>query len=263
MGLRNAWETILCTIGQIQPGDCVKTLSCLIFGLCLAGCGNDEIVGSHECINALTADEKAAGWHLLFDGKSLSQWRSYQEEEVNDGWGIENGCLTRLGFGGDIITREQFGDFELKVEWRISDAGNSGIFIRGNESGRNMQYSGYEMQVLDNAGHYDASDPTHRAGAYYDMLAPDHDTSRPVGHWNRAHIIARGPEVQFWLNDHITAQFEQGSADWQTLYENSKFADRPDYGSLFSGHIGLQDHWDKVWFRNIRALKSDRAPTSR
>ena len=111
--------------------------------------------------------------------------------------------------------------------------------------------------MLDNAGHWDRHDPTHRAGAYYDMIAPDHDTSQPVGTWNRVHIIARGPQVEFWLNDRQTAAFEQGSVEWLALYEQSKFADRPAYGSLLRGHIGLQDHWDKVWFRDIRVLTLD------
>jgi hypothetical protein len=235
----------------------MKKLLLLATALLLVACGDEEVITSGECVNHLSAEEEAAGWQLLFDGTSLAQWRSYKEDEVNSGWGVENGCLTRLGRGGDLITREQFGDFELKLEWRISEAGNSGIFIRGDESGRNIHHTGYEMQVLDNAGHSDSEDPTHRSGAYYDMIAPDHDTSKPVGFWNRVHIIARGPTVEFWLNDRVTARFEQGSPEWQAIYAQSKFTDRPDYGSLLRGHIGFQDHWDKVWFRNIRVLNLD------
>jgi len=226
----------------------------------LSACGDDEIIPAGECRNALTPEEQAAGWRLLFDGKSLQHWRSYDREDVSPGWGIENGCISRLGIskigmGGDLITREQFGDFELKLEWRISEAGNSGIFIRGDESGKNIHHTGYEMQVLDNVGHRDSQDPTHRSGAYYDMIAPDHDTTKPVGYWNRVHIIARGANVEFRLNERRTAAFSQGSEDWQALYQVSKFADRPAYGSLMKGHIGLQDHWDKVWYRNIRILE--------
>ena len=210
------------------------------------------MIDAAECVNALNVEEKADGWRLLFDGSSLEHWRSYREPELNAGWAVENGCLARVGFGGDILTREQFADFELKLEWRISAAGNSGIFIRGDESGKSIHHSGYEMQVLDNAGHLDASDPTHRSGAYYDMIAPDHDTTQAVGNWNRVHIIARGIQIEFWLNDRLTAKFEQGSPEWQVLYQQSKFTDRPAYGSLLKGHIGLQDHFDKVWYRNIR-----------
>lgn len=223
--------------------------------LVLASCGREPVVDASECFNELSAAEQQVGWRLLFDGESLSQWRSYGEDGLNSGWGVENGCLTRLSWGGDIITREQFGDFELKLEWRISEAGNSGIFIRGDEVGSNIHHSGFEMQVLDNAGHSDASEPSHRAGAYYDMIVPDHDTSKPVGFWNKVHIIAVGPEVEFWLNGRQTAKFSQGSPEWQSLYEQSKFSDRPRYGSLLRGHIGLQDHMDKVWYRNIRVLE--------
>jgi hypothetical protein len=223
----------------------------------LVSCGADEFVDREECANTLTAEEGSAGWRLLFDGDSLGQWRSYGEDNVNSGWGIENGCLTRLGMGGDIISREQFGDFELKLDWRISDSGNSGIFIRGDESGRNIHQTGYEMQVLDNVGHSDSENPSHRSGAYYDMIAADHDTTQPVGYWNKVHIIARGTHVEFWLNGRLTASFDQGSDEWRVLYEKSKFTDRPRYGSLLTGHIGFQDHWDKVWFRSVRVLPLD------
>lgn len=222
--------------------------------LVLTGCTRDPVVDAAECVHGLTAEEQAQGWRLLFDGESLGQWRSYQEDSVDPGWAVENGCLTRVGWGGDLITREQFANFELRLEWRISAGGNSGIFIRGDESGRTLHHTGMEMQVLDNAGHADAEDPSHRAGAYYDMIAPDHDTSRPVTEWNSVHIIADGPDVEFRLNGRTTAKFRQGSPEWQALYRQSKFTDRPAYGSLLAGHIGLQDHSDKVWYRNIRIL---------
>lgn len=230
-----------------------------VFLLCavLAACGNEEIIPVGECVNGLTDEEREQGWRLMFDGKSLAQWRSYKKPDLSSGWAIENGCLTRVGRAGDIISREQFGDFDLKLEWRISDSGNSGIFIRGDESGKSIHHTGYEMQILDNVGHHDSSDPTHRAGAYYDMIAPDHDTTQPVGYWNRVHIIARGPKIEFWLNEKRTANFEQGSEQWQALYQQSKFTDRPAYGTLLKGHIGFQDHWDKVWFRNIRILPQE------
>lgn len=213
------------------------------------------LASAHRCVNELTDAEHSAGWRLLFDGESLAQWRSYQEDSVNPGWGIENGCLTRLGAGGDLISREQFTDFELQLEWRISEAGNSGIFIRGDESAQSLHYTGFEMQVLDNAGHPDASIPSHVAGAYYDMITPDHDTSKPVGYWNQVRILANGSHVEYWLNGRKTAEFEQGSAEWEALYQQSKFTDRPNYGRLLKGHIGFQDHQDKVWFRNIRIIE--------
>jgi hypothetical protein len=144
------------------------TFRYLGLGFCivlLGGCSPDPVIGASECVNALSADEEAANWRLLFDGQSLAQWRTYQEDQVNDGWAIENGCLARVGWGGDIITREQFADFELKLEWRISDSGNSGIFIRGDESGDSIHHTAFEMQVLGNAGHWDGKHFTRRANS--------------------------------------------------------------------------------------------------
>jgi len=226
----------------------------LVIAVLVSACSEELQVAEGECVNQLTAQEQNEGWRLLFDGHSLEQWRNYKSDSI-DGWGVQQGCLAWTGSGGDLISREQFGNFELKLEWRIGEAGNSGIFIRGDESGRTIHHSGYEMQVLDNAGHRDAKNPSHRAGAYYDMMAPPQDTSAPVGYWNRVHIIADGPHVEFWLNDQQTASFEQMSPQWEALYQRSKFTDRPAYGRLLKGHIGFQDHWNSVLFRNIRILE--------
>jgi hypothetical protein len=234
----------------------MKRTALLLAAILASACSEDMQVDQGECVNQLTSQEQEQGWRLLFDGDSLDQWRNYQSDAI-DGWGVKGGCLAWIGFGGDLISKEQFSDFELKLEWRISTAGNSGIFIRGDESGRTIHHTGYEMQVLDNAGHRDAKDPSHRAGAYYDMIAPPQDTSAPVGYWNRVHIIADGPDVEFWLNDQQTATFEQMSPRWEALYQASKFTDRPDYGRLLKGHIGFQDHWNRVLYRNIRILQLD------
>lgn len=227
-----------------------------LFVLLCTACSEPRMETSpEECVNALTEEEVAQGWRLLFDGESLSQWRSYGQEEVGPGWGIQHGCLAWQEWDGDLITRETFGDFELKLDWRISAGGNSGIFIRGDESGSAIHATAMEMQVLDNVGHWDRHWPSHQAGAYYDMVAPDHDTTQPVGQWNAVHIIAQGPAVEFWLNGELTARFEQGSPEWEALRAESKFDDRPDHGRLLEGHIALQDHWNRVLYRNIRIHK--------
>ena len=220
--------------------------------LLLQACSDEPIIAASECINELSVTEAEQGWFLLFDGYSLKQWRSYQEDQLSDGWQIENGCLARVGRAGDIITREMFGNFELSLEWRISESGNSGIFVRGDEVGGFMTRNGLEMQILDNAGHFDARFEAHRAGDYYDMIAAPFDTTRPPLSWNHARIIADGSRFEFWLNGQQTAAFDTASAQWQALKAASKFADMPDYGQLPEGHIGLQYHFDKVWFRNIK-----------
>ena len=232
----------------------MRRAALLLAAILVSACSEDMHVEQGECVNQLTPQEQEQGWQLLFDGDSLDQWRNYKSDAI-DGWEVKGGCLAWMSSGGDLISRQQFADFELKLEWRISTAGNSGIFIRGDESGRTIHHTGYEMQVLDNVGHRDAKDPSHRAGAYYDMIVPPQDTSAPVGYWNRVHIIADGPHVEFWLNDQQTASFEQMSPQWEALYQASKFTDRPDYGRLLKGHIGFQDHWNSVLFRNIRILE--------
>ncbi|MEP5764388.1 MAG: DUF1080 domain-containing protein [Halieaceae bacterium] len=209
-------------------------------------------VAPGECVNALTGEEASQGWRLLFDGESLEHWRSHGQAEVGAGWGIQSGCLAWQELDADLITREQFADFELKLDWRISEGGNSGIFIRAEESEQGIPATGMEMQVLDNVGHWDRHWDSHRAGAYYDMIAPAFDTTVPVGQWNAVHIIAHGPQVEFWLNDRLTARFEQMSPEWEALLAESKFAGRPRYGRLLEGHIALQDHWNRVLYRNIR-----------
>lgn len=226
--------------------------SIVLLSFLLTACSEPMVVSPDECVNALTEQEREQGWRLLFDGKSLDQWRSFGEPVVGPGWGIQDGCLAWQSWDADLITRDTFADFELKLDWRIGDSGNSGIFIRGDEGDDAIYYTAMEMQVLDNAGHWDRRWPSHRAGAYYDMIEPDHDTSMPVGYWNSVHIIARGPQVEFWLNDKLTASFEQGSPEWEALLAESKFADRPRYGQLLAGHIALQDHTDRVLYRNIR-----------
>lgn len=232
----------------------------LLSTLLLQACSDDPIIAASECVNELATEEAGQGWRLLFDGVSLDQWRSYQQASLNDGWGIENGCLARLGWGGDIITRESFANFELSLEWRISDSGNSGIFVRGDEVGGFMSRNGLEMQILDNAGHFDARFDAHRAGDYYDMIAAPFDTSRPPLSWNHARIVADGSRFEFWLNGKQTVSFDTSSDAWKALKAASKFSDMPDYGRLPEGHIGLQDHFDKVWFRNIKIRELPAAP---
>ena len=220
--------------------------------LLLVSCGSEIIEDPRECNSSLSEEERRNGWELLFDGQSLDKWRLYGEPGVSKGWAIEAGCLTRTGWGGDLITRATFRDFELKLDWRISPSGNSGIFMRGDEGGRRLSDTALEMQILDDERHWDRHEPSHRAGALYDMIAPPRGAVKPSGSWNRVRILARGDQFEFWLNGILTAKFRQGGDRWREMYNKSKFSRRPRYGTLKAGHIGLQDHWDKVWFRAIK-----------
>lgn len=207
-------------------------------------------------MNTLTAQEKAAGWTLLFDGTSLAGWRGFKATTVPDGWKAIDGALTRVGKGGDIMTVDQFDDFELRLEWKIDRGGNSGIFFHVTEDeGDQAYFTGPEMQVLDNTGHKDGADPLTSAGSNYALHAPSRDVTRPVGEWNEVRLVVNGPHVEHWLNGVKIVEYELWSADWEARVKASKFNTMPKYGRARTGHIALQDHGDPVAFRNIKILK--------
>lgn len=199
-----------------------------------------------------TREEPAAGWKLLFDGKSLAGWRGFKSETPPAGWKAVDGLLVREGGGGDLMTVEPFGDFELRLEWRISKNGNSGIMFRVTTAGEQTWWTGPEMQVLDNAGHRDGANPLTSAGSNYALHAPTRDATRPVGEWNEVRLIAKGPHVEHWLNGEKIVEYELWSPDWDARVKASKFGAIAGYGRARQGHIVLQDHGDLVAYRNIR-----------
>jgi hypothetical protein len=191
-------------------------------------------------------------WRSLFDGRSLAGWHHLRESGAPRGWAVVDGAITRTGPGGDIVTAEQFGDFELELEWKVSPGGNSGIFYRVDPAAPRTFESGPEMQVLDDAGHVDGRSRLTSAGAVYGLYPSPPGHTKPVGEWNVARIIARGPHVEHWLNGTRVAVYELGSAEWEAKVKASKFVEWPGYGRARRGHIALQDHGDVVAFRTIR-----------
>jgi hypothetical protein len=212
--------------------------------------------------NVLTDGQIAEGWTQLFDGEQASSaWRGYRKDELPAGWVVRDGALVRQG-GGDIVTREQFDDFDLYVDWKVEKGGNSGIFFNGGEEGGAIWETAPEMQILDNAGHSDGVSALQSAGANYALHAPPVDSSRGAGKWNRVRIRVQGDHVQYWLNGQKTADYVIGSDDWKARVAGSKFTYMPMYGTKSKGHIGLQDHGDPVSFRNIRIRRLDSQPES-
>lgn len=205
--------------------------------------------------NILTEEETAAGWRLLFDGTTTAGWRNFKNEGIGQQWAIEDGALTLTGAGGgDIVTTDQFENFELELEWKIAPAGNSGLFFNVVEGDAydTVFVSGPEMQILDDARHPDGADPTHRAGANYDLHAPSVAAANPVGEWNAVHLVVNQGHVQQYLNGQLVVEYDLWTPEWEALVAGSKFNTMPGYGRAHSGHIALQDHGDRVWFRNIK-----------
>lgn len=206
--------------------------------------------------NFLSKDEKKEGWQLLFDGKSTKGWHIFQKPGImNPQWKVENGMLTLAkSGGGDLVSDEEFDNFELNLEWKISQNGNSGIFFHVSES---TEYgavweTGPEMQILDDAGHADGKVDKHTAGSNYGLMAPMVKSAKKAGDWNHVRLIVNQGKVTQYLNGQVTARYTLWSPEWEGLVKTSKFKDMQGYGQMHKGHIALQDHGDQVWFKNIK-----------
>lgn len=206
---------------------------------------------------ALCAQTPVDDWEVLFDGSSLGAWRGYMAGPPPDGWRIADETLHFSDGRGDIMTRASFGDFELELEWKVSAGGNSGIFYRAVPGLEAIYMAAPEMQVLDDAAHVDGNQPITSAGAAYGLYPAPRGVVKPAGEWNLARIIVQGDDVEHWLNGTLVVRYTLGSEEWRERVAGSKFADWPLYGKAREGHIGLQDHGDPVWYRNIRIRNTD------
>ena len=203
-------------------------------------------------IMELTADDTAVRsssteWTSLFASDDFSNWTNLNGNAVTKGWSIEDGVVHRPSRGGDIITKKHYENFELHFDWKISEAGNSGVKYRTKGA------LGLEYQILDDAKHQDSKNPTHRAGSLYELAAaPDSKKPvNPVGEWNHARIVANGNTIQHWLNGEKIVDIEVGSDDWNQRFQKSKYSKNKDFANS-AGPILLQDHNDEVWFKNVQ-----------
>ena len=195
---------------------------------------------------------QGTGWRPLFDGSSTAAWRGFRSESLPAGWQAVDGTLARVGGGGDIITREQFANFELELDWRVQAGGNSGVMFRVTEAAEATYETGPEMQVLDDARHADGQSPLTSAGAAYGLYPAPRGIVKPAGEWNSARLVVDGAHVEHWLNGTKLLEYELWSPEWKAKVAASKFAEWPGYGMARRGHIALQDHGDPVAYRNIR-----------
>jgi hypothetical protein len=253
----------------------------LIAVLLLAGYGiqakrtqfqTDAKEGTTSCcgqgsLNTLTAAEKAQGWILLFDGKTSKGWRGYNKQVFPAAWDTKNGTIHLSGSGkgeagasngGDIIYDKKFSNFDLKLEWKISEGGNSGIFYLAQEvPGWEIYRTAPEMQVLDNDRHPDAllgKDGNRKAGSLYDLIPAKPQNAKPAGQWNSVEIICYQGTVVHKMNGETVLEYHLWTPEWNELVKNSKFpALNPHWADVAKeGFIGLQDHGNDVWYRNIK-----------
>jgi cytochrome c len=216
---------------------------------------------SNEGANALAAHERKAGWRLLFDGTSLRGWDGFQQDAIPSGWRVENGAMTLLKWHegdptdnrGDVRTVDEFGDFELRLQWAATPASNSGIFFFAKEGVAEAIYEGApEMQILDDAHHEDGAEPSHRASGLYDLYAPKCNALRPIGDYNDIRLVVNKNQVEHWLNGYRVLAYRLDTQEWRERIAHSKFRDMPHFGVARRGHIALQDHGDVIRFRNLR-----------
>ncbi|MFA9392411.1 MAG: DUF1080 domain-containing protein [Prolixibacteraceae bacterium] len=245
----------------------MKNLSIILFAafaVVFASCA-EKPVGP----NQLSKEEKADGWQLLYDGQNTEGWRGYHSEVFPAGWIIDtDGSLKCNGSGrgeagaaegGDIIYKTKYSNFDLKMEWKISEGGNSGIFYLGQEAPEleTIWRTAPEMQVLDNERHPDSflgKDGNRKAGSLYDLIPADPQNAKPAGEWNSIEIISYKGTIVHKMNGETVLEYHLWTPDWNAMVAESKFPElNPDWANVASeGYIGLQDHGDDVWFRNIK-----------
>lgn len=225
----------------------LKSFKMLSLALAFSSCAF-----AHTSDNQLTIEEQKAGWQSLFNGKDMSMWRNFKSDTVNSAWKIEDNAMTLTQGGGDILTKKMYRDYELQMDWKISTKGNSGIFVLADETGSMIYSHAPEIQILDNVEHSDNKIDSHLSGSIYDLFAAPKAAHKLANNWNHVRIRMQDMHLQVWQNGISTTSIVIGSTTWNTLVANSKFATWENFATAEQGHIGLQDHGDKVWFKNIK-----------
>ncbi len=250
-----AYVASACLLGFFSNG-CRRTTTAGMAGADSSAAAATAAVPGHRTSTPVnqrsSAPTDTAGWRPLFDGKTTAGWRGFRQSSVPTGWQVVDSALTRVGPATDLITTDQFENFELTLEWKISKGGNSGIFYHATEEGQHVYESGPEMQVLDDARHEDGKSRLTAAGSLFALYPSPAGVVHPAETWNQVRILVKGPHVEQWLNGVKVVEVELWSPDWDRRVKASKFAAWPIFGRAHKGHIGLQDHGNWVAYRNIR-----------
>lgn len=215
--------------------------------------------------NTLTSKEKSEGWQLLFDGKDLKGWHSYLEENPGKAWQIQNGNIflnknkeNVYNDFADLVTDDEYENFDLKLEWKMEPCANSGIMFYVNETPeyKNTYESGPEMQIADLACNDDGRILKCRAGDLYDLISSDTEWVNQAPKWNKYEIIANNGHLTFYMNGHKTVDTQMWDEHWMGMIKNSKFVQWPGFGTFKKGHISIQGTENgKLWYRNIKIKK--------
>jgi hypothetical protein len=245
---------------------CLSLSGIVLFSSCSKK--SATLMENSTSINKLSSEEKASGWELLFDGKSTNSWRGYNHGTFPTlGWyiddsgnlAVEKSGTEEEGFGGDIITKEKYENFHFKVDFMVSDTGNSGVLYRVIEAdGSAIWHNAPEYQILDDDTYIAMGTmemKTHLTGDNYDLQSSTGSYSNDVGEWNTAEIIVNNNKVEHWLNGQKTVEYIIESSEWNKMVAKSKFSNYPNYGRSPMGHIGLQDHGHLIKFRNLKIKK--------
>jgi hypothetical protein len=245
----------------------LATRSGLISAVLLAACSSTPKATDSTAANALpaaatqtaapgaTANAAAdtAGWRVLFDGTSLAAFRGYKADSVPKGWSVKDSTLTKSGSVGDLVTRDQFGDFELTFDWKLGKGGNSGVLYRVTEEYDHPYWSGPEYQLLDDAGHPDGKSRMTAAGSDYAVYPSPAGIVKAADQWNSSRLVVKGNHVEHWLNGQKLLEYELLSPDWEAKVKASKFSSWANYGRAKRGYISIQgDHDGVLTLRNIK-----------
>jgi hypothetical protein len=216
--------------------------------------------------NALSEAEKAEGFELLFDGKSKDGFHVFNNKTDGSAWRVDNGTLhldpkekhdAQTTGGGDLLSKDEYENFHLKIDWKVDTAGNSGIllYVKEDKKYERSWHTGLEMQVLDNQRHPDSKIIKHRAGDLYDLVTSSPETVKPALEWNHVEIVSANGKLEFSLNGTKVVSTTLWNDDWKKMVAGSKFQKWSDFGTFKTGGVGLQDHGDKVWYKNIKIKK--------
>lgn len=229
--------------------------------------GDSQAPETTVTANVLTEEQQKEGWQLLFDGQTTKGWHKYGGNPTGAAWKVADGALYldttnkkdwQIEQGGDIVSDSAYDNFHLKLEWKIAKDGNSGIIFYIHEDTARYEWpwhTGPEMQVLDNNGHPDSKIIKHRAGDLYDLISCTKETVKPAGEWNLAEIKSLNGKLELFLNGEHVVTTQLWDDDWKKLVAGSKFKAYPDFGTYKKGKIGLQDHGNMVWYRNVMIRK--------